>query len=55
MPITNEIQNLTLRQAPPTEIRRVAVEQGMYDLRADGLAKAASGQTSVKEVVRVAV
>jgi len=29
--------------------------EGMRDLRADGLTKAAEGQTSVQEVLRVAV
>jgi type IV pilus assembly protein PilB len=33
----------------------VALDQGMYDLRADGLAKATGGLTSVREVSRVAI
>jgi type IV pilus assembly protein PilB len=55
MPISSEIETLTIRRASSNEIRDVAVEQGMYDLRADGLAKAAGGLTSVREVSRVAV
>jgi type IV pilus assembly protein PilB len=55
MPVTAEIETLAVRRASATEIRKVAVEQGMYDLRADGLAKAAAGQTSVREVLRVAI
>lgn len=55
MPVTAEIETLAVRRASTTEIRKVAVEQGMYDLRADGLAKAAGGQTSIREVLRVAV
>ena len=55
MPVTAEIESLTIRRASTNEIREVAVEQGMYDLRADGLAKAAGGLTSVREVSRVAI
>lgn len=55
MPISSEIESLTIRRAPAGEIREVAVAQGMYDLRADGLAKASGGLTSVREVSRVAV
>jgi type IV pilus assembly protein PilB len=55
MPISPEIEALAIRRASAGEIREVAVEQGMYDLRADGLAKAVAGLTSVKEVMRVAI
>ncbi|HWS33701.1 MAG TPA: ATPase, T2SS/T4P/T4SS family [Actinoplanes sp.] len=55
MPVSPEIESLTIRRAPAGEIRDVAVAQGMYDLRADGLAKAAGGLTSIREVSRVAV
>ncbi|GID26736.1 GspE/PulE family protein [Paractinoplanes brasiliensis] len=55
MPISPEIEALTIRRASAGEIREVALYQGMYDLRADGLAKAAGGLTSVREVSRVAI
>ncbi|MEV6598202.1 ATPase, T2SS/T4P/T4SS family [Actinoplanes sp. NPDC051346] len=55
MPISAEIESLTIRRASSGEIREVAIDQGMYDLRSDGLAKAAGGLTSVTEVSRVAV
>jgi type IV pilus assembly protein PilB len=55
MPVTPEIESLTIRRASSNEIRDVAVDQGMYDLRADGLAKAAGGLTSIREVSRVAI
>ncbi|MCU7725263.1 ATPase, T2SS/T4P/T4SS family [Actinoplanes sp. KI2] len=55
MPISPEIESLTIRRASAGEIREVALDQGMYDLRADGLAKAAGGLTSVREVSRVAI
>jgi hypothetical protein len=38
-----------------TADREVALAQGMYDLRADGLAKTSGGLTSIREVSRVAV
>jgi len=55
MPVSPEIESLTIRRASSNEIREVAIDQGMYDLRADGLAKAAGGLTSVREVSRVAI
>jgi type IV pilus assembly protein PilB len=50
MPVSPEIESLTIRRASSNEIRDVAISQGMYDLRADGLAKAVGGLTSVREV-----
>ncbi|MEU4158176.1 ATPase, T2SS/T4P/T4SS family [Actinoplanes sp. NPDC026670] len=55
MQVSPEIESLTIRRASAGEIREVALTQGMYDLRADGLAKAAGGLTSIREVSRVAV
>ena len=55
MPISPEIESLTVRRASASEIREVALDQGMYELRADGLAKAAGGLTSVREISRVAI
>ncbi|WP_433828604.1 GspE/PulE family protein [Actinoplanes sp. CA-015351] len=55
MPISAEIESLTIKRASAGEIREVALEQGMYELRADGLAKAAGGLTSIREVSRIAV
>ncbi|MET0495472.1 MAG: GspE/PulE family protein [Actinoplanes sp.] len=55
MPITPEIETLTIRRASSNEIREVALDQGMYELRSDGLAKAAGGLTSLTEVSRVAI
>src|SRR6201995_641142 len=55
MPISPEIESLAIRRASSNEIRDVALAQGMYELRADGLAKAAGGLTSLREVSRVAI
>ena len=53
MPITREIKDLILQGAPPTEICKVARDQGMTTLREEGLAKVADGETSLAEVGRV--
>ncbi len=55
MVISEEIEKLAVARASAHEIQRVALAQGMRELRADGLAKAASGLTTVPEVLRVAV
>lgn len=50
--VTGEISQLIAHEAVPSEIQRVAIEQGMVTLREDGLRKAASGLTSLEEVLR---
>jgi type IV pilus assembly protein PilB len=55
MPVTEEVEKLAVHRASANEIQRVAKAEGMYELRIDGLVKAAEGQTSVPEVLRVAV
>jgi type IV pilus assembly protein PilB len=55
MPVSAEIEKLAIDRASAHEIRAVARREGLIDLRLDGLAKAAEGQTSIPEVVRVAV
>ncbi|HEV7964597.1 MAG TPA: GspE/PulE family protein [Actinoplanes sp.] len=55
MPVSPDIESLAIRRASSNEIREVAIHQGMYDLRADGLAKASGGLTSLREVSRVAI
>jgi type IV pilus assembly protein PilB len=53
MQMSEEIERLTVDRASADEVRRVAIEQGMFTLRDDGLVKAAMGQTSIEEVARV--
>ncbi|MBI1845534.1 MAG: type IV-A pilus assembly ATPase PilB [Candidatus Rokubacteria bacterium] len=53
MPVTQEIRDLILRNAPTAEIRDVAVSQGMKTLRQSGLAKVVEGVTTLDEVLRV--
>ncbi len=55
MPVSEQIEALTVKHSSATEIKRIATSEGMRDLRTDGLAKAAEGVTSVAEVLRVAV
>jgi type IV pilus assembly protein PilB len=52
MPITPEIRELILDRAPTTEIRKMAIKQGMLTLREDGIIKVAKGITTVEEVLR---
>jgi type IV pilus assembly protein PilB len=53
MPISQEIRDLILRNAPTAEVREVAVAQGMKTLRQAGLLKVIEGTTTVEEVLRV--
>ncbi|MEV6927739.1 ATPase, T2SS/T4P/T4SS family [Dactylosporangium sp. NPDC051485] len=55
MPVSSDIEKLAIDRASAHEIQAVAYREGLLDLRIDGLAKAAEGQTSIPEVVRVAV
>jgi type IV pilus assembly protein PilB len=53
MPMTEEIQRLTVDRASADEIRKTGIEQGMMTLRDDGLEKARVGRTSIGEIARV--
>jgi type IV pilus assembly protein PilB len=55
MPVTEEIERLAVTRASATDIARVAREQGMRTLRDDGMAKVASGITSLDEILRIVV
>jgi type IV pilus assembly protein PilB len=55
MPVSEEIEALTVKRVSAQEVRRLATAEGMSDLRSDGLRKAAAGQTSIQEVLRVAI
>ena len=52
MPITPELREMILDRASTTEIRKVAIKQGMLTLREDGIIKVAKGVTTVEEVLR---
>ncbi|MEO6885866.1 MAG: ATPase, T2SS/T4P/T4SS family [Jatrophihabitantaceae bacterium] len=55
MPVSEEVERLAVAHASAHEIQRVAIAEGMDVLRVDGLRKAALGETSLAEVLRVAV
>jgi type IV pilus assembly protein PilB len=55
MPVSEEIEKLAVERASSHEVHRVALVEGMRDLRIDGLAKAAEGHTSIREILRVAI
>jgi type II secretory ATPase GspE/PulE/Tfp pilus assembly ATPase PilB-like protein len=48
-----DIQELLLKKMPANDIRRAAIKNGMTTLVNDGLAKVASGVTTVEEILRV--
>jgi type IV pilus assembly protein PilB len=53
MLVSEEIADLTVKEATSEAIKAVAIEQGMLTLRQDGLEKARMGLTSIEEVARV--
>ncbi len=55
MPVSEGIERLAVERASAHEIQRLALDEGMQLLRTDGLIKASMGQTSIQEVVRVAI
>ena len=55
MPITDEVEALALSRSSADEIGRAAARGGMVRMRADGLLKAASGVTSIEEILRTTV
>jgi type IV pilus assembly protein PilB len=55
MPVTEEIERLAVKRSSANEIHAVAIAEGMHDLRIDGMFKAMEGQTSIAEVLRVAI
>lgn len=53
--ITDELRELILVGASALELRKKAIEQGMMTLRRSGLIKAATGMTTLEEVIRESV
>jgi type IV pilus assembly protein PilB len=53
--MSEEIEALAVRRATREEIERAAMAEGMRTLWDDGLAKVASGLTSIEELARVSV
>jgi type IV pilus assembly protein PilB len=55
MPVTEELREMILRNAPTAEIREMALSQGMKTLRQNALQKVLDGVTTIEEVLRVTV
>ncbi len=55
MEISDEVKDLIMRNANSSQIRKLAIEQGMITLLEDGLFKAVNGLTTVSEILRVAI
>ena len=53
MPISEEIERMTVERASSEDVRKVARREGMTTLREDGLEKVLMGLTSIEEVLRV--
>ncbi|PJE50778.1 MAG: type II secretion system protein GspE [Candidatus Yanofskybacteria bacterium CG10_big_fil_rev_8_21_14_0_10_36_16] len=53
MAIDNDIREAILNKASSSDIRNVAIKNGMVPMVEDGLKKAASGVTTISEVLRV--
>jgi len=55
MPVTEQIERLTIEHSSVANIRSAAVEEGMLSLRLDGMSKVLAGHTSLDEILRVVV
>jgi general secretion pathway protein E len=51
--MSTRIQELIQRRAPASELREIAIREGMVPLRKDGWNRVAQGVTSIEEVLRV--
>jgi type IV pilus assembly protein PilB len=52
MEFTEGVRQLVMTNATVTELRKVAIDEGMYTLRQAGLRKVREGVTTMEEVVR---
>jgi type IV pilus assembly protein PilB len=55
MEMTEPLKQLVIENAPVTELRRVAIKEGMVTLRQSGLGKVREGVTTLEEIVRETV
>ena len=53
--LTDEVKEMILARKPTSEIKKVAMEQGMVPIRGNGLACVKAGVTSIEELNRVTV
>lgn len=55
MTLSEELESLVVTRATASQMRQVALEQGMVSLRDDGWSKVTQGLTTIEEVLRVSV
>lgn len=55
MTVSEELEKMVVAHATGTELREVALREGMVALREDGFSKVTEGVTTIEEVLRVAV
>jgi type II secretory ATPase GspE/PulE/Tfp pilus assembly ATPase PilB-like protein len=55
MTLSDELESLVVTRSTGSEMRQVALQQGMVSLREDGWSKVAQGLTTIEEVLRVSV
>ncbi len=55
MPMSPQIEKLTVARASTDKIKKQALKEGLVVLREDGLEKVLQGITSLEEVMRVIV
>ncbi|MBL8509344.1 MAG: type II/IV secretion system protein [Chitinimonas sp.] len=53
MPVTEAIKSAILRKAPSTELRSIALSEGVRTMRQAGILKALAGETTLEELGRV--
>ena len=53
MPFTDALKEMVLQGASATELKRLAIKEGMKSLRMSGITKVHEGVTSIEEVMRV--
>jgi len=53
LPMSEKIEELAVRRAPASELKRQAIHEGMITMMQDGLMKALKGITTLDEVLRV--
>jgi len=53
LPVDDEMKKLIIAKTSADDIKKMAIEHGMKTLHQDGMEKAAAGQTSIEEVLRV--
>ena len=51
--MTSQVEELAVKKAPASDIKKAAIANGMITMTQDGLLKALKGITTVDEIMRV--